>query len=155
MKREPDKKIRATIGLFDPYEPFLLHPSYISHLKKQSFTNVNDEISCNDFCFLMHLIICLGTIYSRGAHKQKSLAKRPVLTHFGDITKLEVDEDNGLGITKGDKVIATLYTKADIAALDTHTLKLIAKKKLKPIWKFDYQLEANKYYTQSSLELFE
>lgn len=65
-------------------------------------------------CFIMHLIVWLGTIYFRSAHKQAGLAKRLVLTHFEDMTRLEVDEDNGLSIIMGDKVLATMYTEADI-----------------------------------------
>ncbi|KAK1424082.1 hypothetical protein QVD17_19394 [Tagetes erecta] len=73
------------------------------------------------------------TIHSRSAHKQVVLAKRPVLTHFEDISKFEADEENGLSTIKGDKVIVTLYTEADIAALNSHNPKIILKKDLKPI----------------------
>lgn len=70
----------------------------------------------------------VGTIHSRSAHIQAVLAEGLVLTHFGDITKPKVDEYNGLCIIMGDKVIATLYTEADIVALDSDTLRIILKR---------------------------
>ncbi|KAK1406444.1 hypothetical protein QVD17_41742 [Tagetes erecta] len=97
LKRE-EEKIGETISLFDPYELFLLHPSYIAILKKQKFSL--DELAKNDLGFFMHLIILLGTIHARNAHKQEILSKNSPLTHFEDIIRLEVDDENSLSVIK-------------------------------------------------------